>query len=67
MTKKQIYEALKPIQTLAWRGDDHMGQEALFELQDKLAVLTLKLAQDTGSETDLVKTFPWLYSVREEV
>jgi len=66
MTKQEIFEQLKGIQTLAWKQDDWMEQESLFDLQERVANLTLAVAQDIGNTAlkDLCKTFPYLYSVR---
>lgn len=61
MTKQGIYAELKTIQKMAWRDDDMMRQETLFDLQDRLADLMLRLAQDCGTEQDLASSFPWLY------
>lgn len=60
-----VYETVKAIQRLAWKDDDMMTQETLFDLQEALAHLALELAVETGNETDLLSTFPWLYR-REE-
>lgn len=66
MTKQDIYDRLKKIQTIAWRGDDLMEQEDLFQLQGQLADLVLMVAQDLGDDMlqDLVRSFPYLYSIR---
>lgn len=60
---KEVYDALKEIQLLAWSGDDLMSQETLFEIQDKLADLTLKVAVAAGMDKELAATFPWLYTI----
>lgn len=65
MTKLNIYKEVKTLQSLAWQDDDLMRHDTLFEVQDKLASLALALAQDCGKTDDLVKSFPWLYTVRE--
>ncbi len=56
-----IYDELKTIQAMLWTDDDHVPQDVLFELQDKVADLTLKVAQASGKTDDLLNTFPWLY------
>ena len=58
-----MYEKLEEIQRLLWREDDRMDQETLFELQDKVAELTMEVATQEGQETvdRLVSKFPWLY------
>ena len=60
-----IYDELKTIQTMLWAEDDHVPQDILFKLQDKVADLTLKVAQANGKTDDLVNTFPWLYQVKK--
>lgn len=66
MTKHKLYNELKDINKLAWRDDDLMRQETLFELQEKLAEILLSVARDCGetAQNDLVKSFPWLYSFK---
>ena len=61
MTRNDIYNRLKKIQSLAWRGDDLMEQDTLFEMQDYIASLILDVAEDCGKTDDLVQSFPWLY------
>lgn len=58
-----MYNKLKEIQRLVWKGDDRMDQEDLFELQEKIADLTLEVAQKEGKTEQLLKDFKWLYSV----
>lgn len=58
-----MYEKLKEIQELIWKNDDLMDQDTLFELQDKIANLTLEVAQKEGKVEQLIKDFKWLYSV----
>ena len=60
---KEVYEDLKELQLLAWSGDDLMSQDTLFEIQNKLADLTLKAASAVGQERELAAAFPWLYTV----
>lgn len=60
-----MYEELKEIQKLLWKNDDLMDQETLFELQDKVADITLKAARSEGKIVDLVDSFKWLYGVED--
>ena len=60
-----MYNELKEIQKLIFKGDDLMDQETLFELQDRITELTLQVAQKENKTDDLVKSFPWLYKVEE--
>ena len=48
------YEKAKELQQLAWRDDDRMCQETLFELQDKLATFVLLIA---GNEKKIDREF----------
>lgn len=66
MTKADIYTKLKTINSIAWHDDDLMEQDNLFDLQEQLANLLLAVAQDLGEKTlqDLVRSFPYLYTVR---
>lgn len=66
MTMNEVYDALKEIQLLAWSGDDLLSQDTLFEIQDKLADLTLKAAVSAGRGKDLAATFPWLYTIEKK-
>ena len=63
MRKVAIFDKLVDIQETVWRGDDLIGQEDLFELQDKIADLTLAVAQDIGGASIkwLSEKFSWLY------
>ena len=65
MTKTAIYKELKTINSIAWEHDDLMTQDNLFRLQEHLENLLLTVAQDCGETTlnDLVRSFPYLYSV----
>ena len=65
MTKQKIYNELKKLQRIAWRDDDMMRQETLFDLQEQLADLTLAVARDCGAEHDLALAFPYLYRIEE--
>lgn len=61
-----IYDGMKEVLRLAWEGDDLMSQDTLFEIQDKLADLMLKVAIAAGKEEDLARSFPWLYRIARE-
>ena len=56
-----MYEKLKEILTLAWKDDDRMDQETLFELQDKLINLILEVAEKENKTNDLISSFSWLF------
>lgn len=60
-----MYEDLEKIQEMLWRNDDLMDQDTLFELQDYVAELILKVAEKEGKVDELVKRFPFLYQVKE--
>lgn len=60
-----MYEKLKEILTLAWKDDDRMDQETLFELQDKLTGLVLEIAEEESKVDDLINSFPYLYKFEE--
>ena len=66
MKMPYIYGDLKLALKLAWSGDDLISQENLFELQEILANLTLEVAQYNGTEADLAREFPFLYSMKGE-
>lgn len=55
------YEKIKEIQRLAWKDDDRMDQDTLFDLQELIADLALAIATNEGKVNDLVYEFPWLY------
>lgn len=55
------YDKIKEIQNLAWKNDDLMMQDDLFELQEKIADLALEIAQKEHKTDDLVKSFKGLY------
>lgn len=61
MTKKDILKRLIKVQKLLWKNDDLMNQETLFNLQDEVQTLVLKVAEDTNSTDIILKEFPWLY------
>lgn len=56
-----MYDELKKVQSLLWKSDDRIDQETLFELQDYVAELILKVSQKENKTNDLVNSFPWLY------
>jgi hypothetical protein len=58
-----MYEQLKEIQELIFKDDDLMDQDTLFELQEKIALLTLQVAQEEGKTENLLNSFKWLYNV----
>jgi len=57
------YNELKEIQKLLWKHDDMMMQDTLFQLQEKVAGLILKVANKEKKVDDLIESFPWLYEV----
>lgn len=61
-----MYEKIEKIQEMLWRNDDMMMQETLFELQDYVADLLLKVAEKEGKVEELVAKFPFLYRRKEE-
>ena len=64
--KTSIYDDVIKIQEIIWRNDDAdiLFEEDLFELQDLVAKLALKLAAVEGKVDELVKKFPWLYEMK---
>ena len=64
MTKQYLYNELKRIQSIVWQDDDMMTQDTLFDVQERLADLTLKAANDIGKAEELAADFPWLYARR---
>jgi len=60
-----MFNELKEILKLAWENDDMIMQETLFELQDRLAEVTLQAAKTESQKKQLVKEFPWLYHTTE--
>jgi|BioPla2DNA2_1021312.scaffolds.fasta_scaffold356104_2 hypothetical protein len=62
---KIMYNELKEILKLSFKDDDRMDQDTLFDLQDRITDLTLRIAQKENKTDDLVKSFPWLYQVEE--
>jgi len=57
------FKSICEIQKIAWRDDDCMNQDTLFELQDKIAQLALRIASAEHKVDDLVSAFPWIYTV----
>lgn len=57
-----MYKELKEIQKLLWKDDDRMEQETLFDLQDYVAKLILKVAKEEGQLNDLLANFRFLYT-----
>ena len=57
----KIYEELERLQTLLWKGDDLVDQCDLFDMQDLLADITLKVAEEEGQVDRLLAKFPYLY------
>lgn len=61
MELKDIYAKVVNLQRIAWRGDDLMDQDDLYELQEELGDLAMDIANQLGRGGELVKEFPWLY------
>ena len=55
------YAATKELLEIAYSGDDRIDQTKLFELQEKLAKLALRIAIAENKTDDLVKSFGWLF------
>lgn len=53
------------IQKLAWKNDDRMDQETLFDLQDRIAEMALVIANNENRVDDLIKAFPWVYETKD--
>ena len=58
---RELYDEVKAILNLAWKNDDLMTQEVLFQLQDAVGSLALSIAEDENRVEDLVKSFPWAF------
>ena len=58
---KTYYSQIKEIQQLVFSGDDRIDQEKLFDLQNKISLLALDIAQEEHKTTDLVQSFSFLY------
>jgi hypothetical protein len=61
-----MYEELKKLQKLLFKGDDRIDQVDLFDAQELIAEITLKAAEAEGKTKDLVKTFPYLYKLKSK-
>lgn len=61
ITMLDIYNELVGLQKILWKNDDLLLQEDLFEIQEKVAELTLQVAESVRKTNDLLKDFPWLY------
>lgn len=57
----KFYTDIKNIMRLSMKDDDRMNQETLFELQEAVCNLALRIAVMEGKEQDLVNAFPWCY------
>ena len=55
------YAAIKELLEIAYSGDDRIDQGKLFDLQEKLAKLALRIAIAENKTDDLVKSFGWLF------
>jgi len=60
------YNKIKEILKLVWKGDDRIDQEDLFELQEKIADLTLEIAKKENKTDDMIENFKWLYVVENK-
>ena len=56
-----MYKQIKKVQELLWKDDDMMNQETLFELQECVADLALKIATKENKTKELAEDFPFLY------
>ena len=56
-----MYNEIKKIQELLWKHDDMMDQETLFELQELVCKLALRIAKKEKKPEQIVKDFPYLY------
>ena len=57
----RIYSDIEKIQSLLWKDGDMIRQEDLYDLQEMVADLALKVAEHEGKVEQLVKKFPYLY------
>lgn len=62
----ELFKDITEILGLAWKDDDRMDQETLFDLQEKIAELALKIASREHKVDELVKKFPWAYEVSDK-
>lgn len=58
-----MYNDLKEILSLLWKHDDNMDQDTLFEVQDKMSEIILKVAKKENKTEDLLKSFSYLFKV----
>ena len=61
-----MYNEIKKIQKLLWKHDDMMDQEDLFELQELVMELALRIAEKEKKTEQLIKDFPNLYKLETE-
>ena len=61
-----MYNEIKKIQKLLWKHDDMMDQEDLFELQEQVMELALRIAEKEKKTEQLIKDFPNLYKLETE-
>ena len=61
-----MYNEIKKIQKLLWKHDDMMDQEDLFELQEQVMELALRIAEKEKKTEQLIKDFPNLYKLEME-
>ena len=61
-----MYRELKKVLTMVFKDDDMMNQETLFDLQDYVADITLKVAVKENKVENLIKDFAWLYQPKGE-
>lgn len=60
------YKDIKKILQKLWVCDDLISQDDLFDVQELVAILALKIAKKEKTTDDLVSTFPWLFSHAEK-
>ena len=58
------YDSIAEILKLLFEEDDMMSQDNLFEVQDKVANLALRIALNEKKGAKLVKAFPYLYQIQ---
>ena len=61
----KIYEEIERLQTILWSGEDRIDQDKLFDAQDLLADIALRVAESEGQVERLVGKFPFLYRRRK--
>lgn len=64
----KLFDLICALQQLAWKDDDMMDQDTLFEMQEKLSEFVLQFAERLSPEyvDRIVKQFPWMYKAEEE-